>query len=503
MEIDQLAVVVRPRRPWEAVDLGFSLVQANVRPLLRSWLVVFVPVVAALVGWMPDPTWAVWLALWWLKPLFDIAALHVLSRRVFSQPTPAGSGLGALRRHIGLLIASLTYQRFSPSRSFHLPIALLEGAIGANYRARVRVLDTRTVGTATLLTGLCFLLEAAALLGLFGLVYLLTPESLHPEFWRPLGSVVPSLGNRVGLMLYAAALSLVEPYYVAAGFALYLNRRTMLEGWDLALALRRLGDRLRLAAVPMLVALLVAGAAIARADTTTVVRADSSRQLLTGSRRFIQAHRAVDSTLADSSFGFIRKEEIWSWISQPDSSKPDTTVRQPSALPKMLSMFFRLLAWLIVAGIIGALVWWIVRNRETLLAWLGLATPEPETVRPTHVAGFDIRPESLPTDVPDAARALWAAGDPVAALSLLYRGALSALVNRRGLRVPSSATEGDCLRLVRARESAALADGFGCLTSAWQSAAYARRLADEPAFAALCDEWPRLFAARAPVEVQP
>ena len=35
----------------------------------------------------------------------------------------------------------------------------------------------------------------------------------------------------------------LEPFYVAAGFGLYLNRRTLLEGWDIEVALRRIAAR--------------------------------------------------------------------------------------------------------------------------------------------------------------------------------------------------------------------------------------------------------------------
>ncbi len=47
-------------------------------------------------------------------------------------------------------------------------------------------------------------------------------------------------GVRDGLF---AVMAIVEPFYVAGGFALYLNRRTALEGWDLEVALRRMGER--------------------------------------------------------------------------------------------------------------------------------------------------------------------------------------------------------------------------------------------------------------------
>ena len=44
-------------------------------------------------------------------------------------------------------------------------------------------------------------------------------------------------------IVYALVILALEPFYVAAGFALYLNRRTLLEGWDIELALRRIAER--------------------------------------------------------------------------------------------------------------------------------------------------------------------------------------------------------------------------------------------------------------------
>src|SRR4029079_19757194 len=57
------------------------------------------------------------------------------------------------------------------------------------------------------------------------------------EFW--------SYGGALG---YMVAVLLLEPFYVAGGFGLYLNRRTLLEGWDIEVALRRRAER-RTAAV--------------------------------------------------------------------------------------------------------------------------------------------------------------------------------------------------------------------------------------------------------------
>ena len=44
-------------------------------------------------------------------------------------------------------------------------------------------------------------------------------------------------------VVYLAAITAMEPFYVGAGFALYLNRRTLLEGWDIEIAFRRIAER--------------------------------------------------------------------------------------------------------------------------------------------------------------------------------------------------------------------------------------------------------------------
>ena len=37
----------------------------------------------------------------------------------------------------------------------------------------------------------------------------------------------------VGLACFAIAVAIVEPFFVGAGFAMYLNRRVELEAWDI------------------------------------------------------------------------------------------------------------------------------------------------------------------------------------------------------------------------------------------------------------------------------
>ena len=83
MQIEKLAVAVRPRRPWEAVDLGFHMVRAWWKPLFGTWLALVLPVAVILNVVLSDHLWAAGLLLWWCKPLFERALLFIVSRGVF------------------------------------------------------------------------------------------------------------------------------------------------------------------------------------------------------------------------------------------------------------------------------------------------------------------------------------------------------------------------------------------------------------------------------------
>jgi hypothetical protein len=132
------------------------------------------------------------------------------------------------------------------------------------------------------------------------------------------------------------------------------------------------------------------------------------------------------------------------------------------------------------------------------------------TEAPPTLVGLDVRAASLPADVPEEAWRLWQAGEPEAALALLYRGALASLMAGGGLRFEPSWTEGDCLREVRRQAGAESAVGgaaggpgwlesadfFARLTGTWQAAAYAGRVPDASVARGLCDGWRRCLGAR-------
>ena len=66
MQLDRLALRLRRRRPWEAIDLGCRIAQTWWRPLMAAWLTAYIPVaIAVYVLFRANPAMAI-LVMWWL-----------------------------------------------------------------------------------------------------------------------------------------------------------------------------------------------------------------------------------------------------------------------------------------------------------------------------------------------------------------------------------------------------------------------------------------------------
>ena len=246
MDLDKVAVAIRPRNHWEAIDLGFRMARQHCMPLYATWACVLLPV-AAISHWLLDtsPGWAL-VALWWLKPLMDRALLFVLSRAVFGAVPSVAETLRALPRTLrnGWLHA-LTLARFDISRSFSMPVWQLEGLSGAARRRRTHTLKRRTSTATFWHTVVCWHLESVVFLGLMVLGLWMVPEQLTAEWdlWA-FFQTMPAWAEWGLNGLYVAAVLVIEPFYVAGGFSLYLNRRTQLEGWDIEIEFRRMLPRI-------------------------------------------------------------------------------------------------------------------------------------------------------------------------------------------------------------------------------------------------------------------
>lgn len=261
MKLEALTVALRPRTAWEACELGMALVRRNAGAIWKPWLLVTLPLLVALnaIGWALDLLWLSGLLMWWLKPWLDRIPLFVISRAVFGEtPTPRQTARAALSWGGRWWLPYLTWRRLGPARPLYLPVDLLEGGDGGEARQRRAALGAPVYGVCALLTLICLNFELVLMLGLVFAGAMFIPFDYLPDTLKSLwDAFVDQPGWMVALLnvLQWIAMSVIEPFYVGAGFGLYLNRRTEIEGWDIEIVFRRLRARLSAAAAPSLLAL--------------------------------------------------------------------------------------------------------------------------------------------------------------------------------------------------------------------------------------------------------
>jgi len=254
----------------------------------------------------------------------------------------------------------------------------------------------------------------------------------------------------------------LEPFYVAAGFALYLSRRTQLEGWDIEVALRRIAQR-HVAALLFL------------AFTTCV--------LVTPHSVYAQENdpkSEIREILKAKEFGYYKDVRRWEPRERNKPGEVDITWLQ--AIGYALAKAGEILLWVGAGALVAYALWWAAR----MLPRRGEAPPEPYQP-PAALFGMELAPEKLPADVGANAAALAREGRLRDALGLLYRGALSELIHKRGVQLLASHTEGEAVRL-------ADLPYFASLVDAWQRCAYARRIPPAEEVERLAAEYGGAFA---------
>ncbi len=254
MRVDGLAVELRPRPMGEAADLGVRLVQANAASVWRTCGPVFLTVTllslatVGIAGWLPA------FLIFWLKPWMDRSILFVLSRAVFGQPTRFAD-LWRAQRSVWWqgLLRTLTVRRLSPWRAFTQSIEQLEGQHGSPRRTRRSQLLSGQQGSVGGLQLAFAHVELILGLSLVVLLMFFTPQGDASELFSSSISAILKLVEALSWLynsnsltvqcLQALTYSLVvaglEPLYVGAGFAMYLNRRVQLESWDIEQEFRR------------------------------------------------------------------------------------------------------------------------------------------------------------------------------------------------------------------------------------------------------------------------
>ena len=478
MDLEKLTVETRPRTPQQGIDLGFAMAREWFVPLWKVWLVTAVPAALLLhVVLYRHPFTAV-LAVWWLKPLYETFLVYWLGRAVFGeQPSVkymASNFLSIVRPH---LFARLTFRRLSLNRSFFAPVMLLEGLEKKAYQQRVSVLSgSRSAGAG--LTVMCMVFEFILEVSLLVLFFLMIPDSLLQVDFKSVLFADTAMGIALKNTVYLAAMSIVAPFYVASGFALYLARRTELEAWDIEIRFRRLMERYkkkRKSGMAVLcLGLILAGSLffapqVGRADASAVSKE--------------KAEQAVEQVLAHEDFGKEKTVTYWRFKEDPDEKKNEIPpwLKFPEPFMKFLRSVSK------AAGVTGEFLLWIAAGTAVVYILyksgihrarfaLPSRAPRGPGNPPAELFGLDITADSLPADIQGKAGELIQNNDIQGALSLLYRAVLYRLVHDHCLDIPQGATEGECLKIVAARRMPEEVRFFTALTENWQAAAYAHIL---------------------------
>jgi hypothetical protein len=153
-------------------------------------------------------------------------------------PGPPGPDLRCnIIEHAWLL--TWTWRRLSPWRSFTQPAYQLEGLPLGRIRRRVKQLRRRKAGSALLITAAFSAAEACLVFTALSSLVWFAPAEAAPDLATLFFEPTNVLLEGAAAVAYAIVIGFLEPFYVAAGFGMYLNRRAELEAWDVEQELRR------------------------------------------------------------------------------------------------------------------------------------------------------------------------------------------------------------------------------------------------------------------------
>ncbi len=501
MDLDAITVAIRPRTVWEAIDAGFMLARQWYWKLFLLWLLAASPFLLLLFGciFLLPPSVVKWfLLLFWLfKPFYEVPILNWISKALFGEKARVKATFADVKKKLRLrTLFTVLFTRFSPFRSFSMPVLHLEGLEGSARKQRLALLANNSE-TAFFLTVSGFFIELFLALSLMTVCYWLLPESLR---WVDFGRFIFQPENWLLLISYIFSCALFAPFYTCAGFMMYISRRVELEAWDIEIGFKQMGQRL----VRLKNGIIRTAPALAL--LFTIAFSGLPGKTLAATPKPDAARKTITKVLAGKEFG--EKVTRYYWV-----PKEKIKTEPNSAWMKLLEKAFKYLAglfenvaplaansgkfllWCVAGVVIAFLLVKYFRLRE----WLdGRFGKRQKTYTPPEIMfGMDLRPESLPEDIGASCLALLDKGRKREALSLLYRGTLSRLVNLYSLEIHASFTEAECCDTVRNHRPETEGTFFAALTGLWVSLAYAHRNPDGENCRRLVTEWDKLYGVQA------
>lgn len=508
---DTPELLPRPCTPWQAIDIGCQLARREFRTLLTLWMIVALPMgilCLALGQWAPL---ASTMAFWWMKPAAELPLVLYLSRVVFGERPSIRETLRLASVNIPALLGSyLTLSRLSFTRGMTSPVVYLEKLRGRARRQRVSQLLV-VPHRALLLQSVLVNIEGILLYGWLILVFALVPELGFEWIADLMLSTDQVDGSNVWWLLAFQVLSagLVAPFFIAAGFLLYINRRMHLEAWDIAQQFHSIRNRAGRPArdtrdqpadpsVERVMVQTIALTTVLSVVLCTWSPRTQARYEVLESEGNADPEDAVTATVEDRwSPGLDSVSATMEEVFAEDIFNDTRTVLRPrkknaddeetesneddrfSLLKEFLGMLgrgfehlFKGLQWVPVVAVVATVAYFalqVYRNR-----WIPrlLKARYRPNLGQSEARRYEVVAE-LPQDIAAAARKALTSGDIRLSLSLLYRGTLRALGDFYRNPVSAGATEQDCLDLGAVRFSRDDSHLLGKLVSQWQASAWA------------------------------
>jgi Arc/MetJ-type ribon-helix-helix transcriptional regulator len=117
-------------------------------------------------------------------------------------------------------------------------VAQLEGLTKTRRSARLQILHNSGDNNSFWWTICCVHWESFLIAALLVMIKMLLPQEFDDISILDLMDDNPALVDHIVNISYYIAIALVAPFYVAGGFIAYLNRRMMLEGWDIEIGFK-------------------------------------------------------------------------------------------------------------------------------------------------------------------------------------------------------------------------------------------------------------------------
>lgn len=500
MNLDAVTAELRPRGPWEAADFGARLVRRDSAVIYRVWFMVTLPLMLLASLIIAFTTYSGWVQFgyWWLEPLVDGPILYIISRRLFGESTDARA---AVRATPGLAkrnwIFLLTPYRFHFARSLAIPLTQLEGLNGKKRRERAKVLNQSTlnygIGVTTAYQHLALALFFGVILLGFAFVPTAYQDTIGLSWFDNFYASESKASEMLGLWVFYLVQSALHPWFVGAGFGLYINCRTILEAWDIEVAFRRMlqrrESRTSAAAASILLLMFFAASPDPALAQQTEIAPWWDAEVIHAAQTEIYKDERLKTT-----------EIIEEWVATNEDEASDPSRPELNGIENFFNGVGRVISLLLEFGLwigVAILVAIAVYTSKHWLPYLRVQPKQRQQRKRIILASGELTAESLPDDIPKAVLTLWSEGKRRHALSLLYRGSVFAAVDQHGVRLPESATEGACVTAVSDQTGAPQAEFFKKVVAAWVWCAYGQQEPAEETVQTLCQQWPSFYGAPA------